>query len=385
MNGEMLKRLLNLPKRNILYNEILKEFRRINTIEKFEYKQFKIEDGIIPVIKTTNQSKNNEKKVIKVFLAAQHNEYNGLFGILEFFREVMKGKLNIEQYFEKDQILFFFPLMNPYGFLNPSKKNKSGYYLKDGENLNRFWRSTFAPEYKNNEVDLDNVPEQAIILKNILKKYWFNKDTRIYFMDFHETSLIERYMFKLSQNLISESYTYKFNHWIEERIIKNIIKIYDLPYIRHPLFIKCNVNADHSHINLSPTAIKLVYEKLQEYIVQNIRKLPFYFCHSENTFEYCNDLAQKVYNKLKDRLWQTKFLTYDHKFQNHGCFIKMSDVTTRKYVYAMELESRKQFFDIFSEIEKSETQSNYYEDKLNDINVGIDLVKRTIIEMTHQF
>ncbi|MFX0176518.1 MAG: hypothetical protein ACFE85_09840 [Candidatus Hodarchaeota archaeon] len=385
MNEETLNKLLTIPKRNGLFKEIVNEFRGVNNIEKLKHREFNTKDGIVPVITLGNEVKSNDVKVIKIFIAAQHNEYNGLFGILEFFKELIKGELKVEDYLKNDQILFFFPLMNPYGFLNPNNENKSGYFLKNGKNLNRFWRRTFAPEYKNNEVDLDNInmPEQTYIVKSILEKYWVKKRIKLYFMDFHETSLLERYMLKLSRNLNSESYTYKFTHWIEERIIYNIIKLYNIQYSSTPLFKKCSTSINHSHLNLSAKQIELVYEKLLEYIVLNIRKLPFYFCHSNNTDEYCVNLAQKVYNKLKDKLWETRFLTFDHNFQDHGCFIKMSDATTRNHVYAMELESQKQFFNIFKEIEKTKTQSNYFEEKLNDINISIELVKSTIIEMIH--
>ena len=39
----------------------------------------------------------------------------------------------------------------------------------------------------------------------------------------------------------------------------------------------------------------------------------------------------------------------------------------------MELESQKHFFNIFEEIEKSKSDPNYLEKKLNLINVSIEL------------
>lgn len=386
MNYNFLNKLLDLPQRNLLYKEILNNFRQVNGIENVRYKEFIIEDGIIPVIKISEHLKLNEIETVKVFLAAQHNEYNGLFGILEFFNDLIEGKVNINSYLKKYQVLFFFPLMNPYGLLYPNIENKSGYYLKTGENLNRFWRRTFVPEYKGNESDLSYLilPEQTKILKNVIEKYWLEQNIKIYFMDFHETSLLQRYMLKLNRNLNYESYTYKFSHWIEERIIWNIIKLFNIPY-RKPLFKKCSSSSNHSHINLSPKEIELLYEKLQEYLIKNNKKMPFYYCHSKNAYEYCEHLAQKVYNKLKSKLWETKFLTYNHKFDEHGCFIKMSDATKREHVYSMELESRKEFFNIFEEIEKAKSHSNYYEEKLDDIKIGIELAYNTIVEMIQIF
>ena len=93
--------------------------------------------------------------------------------------------------------------MNPYGFLNPSKDNKSGYYLKNSSNLNRFWRRTFAPEYKNfNDDQIEYpIPEHAKIVKKILNKYWVKEDIPIYVLDFHETSLLERIPKELNREL----------------------------------------------------------------------------------------------------------------------------------------------------------------------------------------
>ena len=92
-------------------------------------------------------------------------------------------------------------------------------------------------------------------------------------------------------------------------------------------------------------------------------------------------MANIVYDKLKNKLWETYFPAFDHSFINHGCFINMSDATTREKVISMELESQKQFFNIFDEIEKSKSNPNYFEKKLYLINLSVELAVETIKEM----
>ena len=382
MKLETLKALLEIKNRKNIYSEILNFLEELDKLDNFTYINFEITEGIIPVIYINKSFDANKVKNVKVFIGAQHNEYNGLFGILEFLKMVQEQKINIEEILEKDQILIFLPLMNPYGFLNPSKDNKSGYYLKNGSNLNRFWRRTFAPEYENfNDDQIEYpIPEHAKIVKRVLNKYWEKEDIPIYVLDFHETSLLERIPKELNRELKKESITYKFDHWLKESIILNVMELYDIKYYKKPLFFKCNPSANHNHISLSIKQIDDVFEKLLEYLTTNKEKLPFYFCYCEKSKECCESVANEVYNKLKDKLWETCYPAFDH-FHDHGCFVKLCDATSRKKLFSMELESQKQFFNLFEEIEKSKTDPNYYKNKLKLINVGIELAVETILAL----
>ncbi|MFX1558243.1 MAG: hypothetical protein ACFFC9_13395, partial [Promethearchaeota archaeon] len=355
MNMETLKDLLIIQKRQKIYERILTFLRELNNLDKFDYEEYKTLEGIIPVVYFNKSISISEAKSIKIFVGAQHNEYNGLFGILNFLKIVQNQKTLINEIMKREQILIFFPLMNPYGFLNPSKDNKSGYFLKNGTNLNRFWRRTFVSEYKNinnDEIEYP-IPEHAKIVKEILKKYWEKENLPIYILDFHETSLLERFPKELSIGLKKESITYKFDHWLKERIIQNIIELYDIKYYKKPLFYKCNPTADHNHINLSIKQLDTVFEKFLEYMTTNKGKLSFYFCYSDKSKNYCEKVANIIYNKLKEKLWETKFPSVNHRFHDHGCLVKMGDATLREKVYSIELESQKQFFNLFEEIEKS--------------------------------
>ena len=382
MELETLKLLLNKDERKVLYSEIISELEGLDRIDYISYKSFETSEGMIPIILVAKTLNEDKIKLVKMFVGAQHNEYNGLFGILEFLKMVQEQKINIEEILEKDQILIFFPLMNPYGFLNPSKDNKSGYYLKDGTNLNRFWRRTFAPEYQNfNDDQIEYpIPEHAKIVKKVLNKYWEREDISIYVLDFHETSLLERIPKELNRELKKKSITYKFDHWLKENIIQNVMELYDIKYYKKPLFFKCNPSANHKHISLSIKQIDYVFEKLLEYLKTNKENLAFYFCYCEKSKECCESVAYEVYYKLKDKLWETCYPAVDH-FHDHGCFVKLGDATPRKKLFSMELESQKQFFNLFEEIEKSKTDANYYKNKLKLINISIELTLETIFAL----
>ncbi|MFX0019639.1 MAG: hypothetical protein ACFFAF_13020 [Candidatus Hermodarchaeota archaeon] len=382
-----LKNLMDLPKRKQLFLEILKKFKLFNNIKNIYYKAYEIPEGLIPVLFISTSLDSRTVKYVKVFIAAQHNEYNGLFGILKFLHDVKENVTDIENILLKNQTIIFFPLMNPYGFLNPRKDNKSGYFLKNGGNLNRFWRVTFVPEYNELKMPLNNyeLPLQTRIIKKVLKNYWKNEQIGIYIMDFHETSLMDRFITQLSLNLNQESYTFKFTHWLQEKIILNIIELYNLINRPQNLFFKCKASANHRHLNLTMKEINLIYEKLLDYITRNNRKLPFYFCYNNKSKDYCEKLAEIVYHKLEEILWETRFPAFPHDFHDYGCFVNMNKVTKRQKLYAIELESRKQFFDIFIELEKLKSNPDYLEKKVNSINKSILLVNETIKEMIKLF
>ncbi len=380
MNLEKLRALLDISNREKFFQEILGKLKDLDKLDYFSYKKFETSEGIIPIIFIAKTLDEDKIKHVKMFVGAQHNEYNGLFGILEFLEMIKTQKIAISDILIDEQALIFAPLMNPYGFLNPSRHNKSGYYLKNGSNLNRFWRRLFVPDYQHIENDglQYKIPEHAMIIKNILDRYLKNEETDIYILDFHETSLLYRIPRELSMNLDP---FYKFDHWLKEEFIQNIIDLYDIKYYRKPLFYKCNRSADHNHINLTEKQINLVFGKINDYMVKNKEKLAFYFCYSNKSEEFCKRLATIVYNNLKDILWETKYPAFDHNFHDHGCFVKTNDATSRKDIFCVELESQKQFFNLFEEIEKSKTDPVYFDNKLKSINKSLDLVIETIKQM----
>ncbi|MHA2180461.1 MAG: hypothetical protein ACXAAH_03450 [Promethearchaeota archaeon] len=384
---EDLKDLLNLSKRNILFEKVLKKLKKFANLKYFNYSEFKTSEGTIPIITIAKSPIPEEIKYVKVFIGAQHNEYNGLFGIMEFLNLIGTSTIPTEAVINNQQILILAPLMNPYGFLNPRKDNKSGYYLKDGTNLNRYWRRNFAPEYRNDDENINNhpIPTHTKIIKNILDKFWRREEIQVYIMDFHETSLLKKFSEELNRNLKTDLTNYKFDHWLKEGIVHNVIKLNNLKITKKPLFYKCNPNGDHTHINLTEQQLKVVCEKLQEYISNNKKKLEFYFCYSNRSKEFCERFAHNVYNNLKTMLWETCFPAYNHNFNDHGCFVNMNDAIKRKGVYSIELETPKQFFNIFDEIEKSKTDLNYFDKKIRAMNMNIKLVVESMKEISNLY
>lgn len=387
MELKELKSLLDFKKRMEYFKELLSIFRQFTQIDHITYQQYETSEGPIPCIYIKNNGNFEDLRYLKVFVASQHNEYNGLFGILKFLNQLIYNKNDLSRIISKDQDIIFLPIMNPYGFINPRKDNKSGYFLKNGTNLNRFWRRTFASEHllSRNDSKGNPLPEHSKIVKKILQKYWNKEDIYIYILDYHETSLLDKFSIDLLNNFSEKLTTYKFDHWLKEGIILNVIKLFKIPYYKKPLFIKCDQSADHTHINLTNAQLKTVYEKLKKYIAKNSGKLPFYFCYSDISKDFCKRLSNRIYEKLKDILWETYYPAFDHHFHDHGCFVKMSDAISRKNVYTMELESQKQFFDIFDEFKKSKSDPDYFKKKLYSMNLGIELALESIKEMIKIF
>ena len=253
--------------------------------------------------------------------------------------------------------------------------------------LNRYWRKVFAPEYtsERDNLNLNLIPEHAITFRKLIEKYWVRENIKIYILDFHETSLLERFLEEITSNLIEKSITYKFFHWLQEGIVYNVIKLYKIPISRKSLFYKCTPSADHTHINLTIRQLERVTEKLQEYILLNHGKLAFYFCYSGRSKSYCERLAKKVYGEMREILWETYFPAFNHNFTDHGCFVNMNDSIIRRGVYSMELESEKLFFNIFDEIDKSRKDKDYSDKKVQKLNKSIQLVAESIKAMIKLF
>ncbi len=384
MNVKTLQELLDVNNRNGLFSKLLEFFESLNQLQFITVGIHDTGEGKIPIINVAKNLNIDRVKHVKLFVGAQHNEYNGLFGILELLKQIYNEERSIHDILIDDQVVIFAPLMNPFGFLNPKKDNKSGYYLKNGMNLNRFWRKVFIPEFEEEQDELNNnpIPDAAKLIERILHPYWEREDIKIYIIDFHETSLLERFPRELSMELTNY---YKFDHWLKKAIIKNIIDLNGVNYHGKLLFYKCNPLSDHDHVNLSIKQVDFIREKLFEYMVDNQDKLSFYFVHSRKSKEYSSRLVNIIHERLKDILWETTFPLHDHEFYEHGCLVKMNDATTRDNLYCIELENQKQFFNIFEEIERSKNIENYFQDKLDKINKSLLLVKETIIETIKSF
>ena len=126
MNLRTLKQLLDVKNRQELYLEILDFLDSLNDIETINCQIHQTSEGKIPIVSISNLSHEDEIESVKLFVGAQHNEYNGLFGILEFLKKIQNNQVRFSNQIIKNQVLIFAPLMNTYGFLYPQKENKSG-------------------------------------------------------------------------------------------------------------------------------------------------------------------------------------------------------------------------------------------------------------------
>ena len=93
MELETLMQLLDVQKRRVLFDKILDKLREIGNLEFVKYEVFETSEGRIPVITITKLSDLSEVKNVKVFVGAQHNEYNGLFGILDLLKQIQKQQI----------------------------------------------------------------------------------------------------------------------------------------------------------------------------------------------------------------------------------------------------------------------------------------------------
>ena len=88
MDVKTLKKLIDLPARNEFFTEILEFIESLDQLDYIYSKIHEIPEGKIPIIHVKKSMDFNEVKYVKLFVGAQHNEYNGLFGILELFQQI---------------------------------------------------------------------------------------------------------------------------------------------------------------------------------------------------------------------------------------------------------------------------------------------------------
>ena len=84
MELETLKGLLDISHRKVLLDKIFEQLEDLDKINYVSFEKHEISNGTIPIVKIARSLKLDDVKTVKIFVGAQHNEYNGLFGILEF-------------------------------------------------------------------------------------------------------------------------------------------------------------------------------------------------------------------------------------------------------------------------------------------------------------
>ncbi len=375
IDKDILNKLLIPQERKKLLNEIFNKLELFNKSDFVELEYLEISDGKIPVL-TINQPKSlDQLRKLYIMVASQHNEYCGLFGQISYLFELTSTKnKDLISNELKNSMIILFPLMNPYGFLNPRPDNKFGYYLKNGDNLNRYWRKTFIPNFR--EKDEDNnpyiIPENALVFKNFMQKYW-ERDLEIYLIDFHETSLFRRFTEDMVKNLNA---FYKLEHYYKMWIVEYLVKRENLPK-REPLFMKPHPDLDHHHFNITINQGEQLRDNLKEAWEKNNDKLPFAYIYNYKSGDFCRSIARNVQSKLKDLMWDIRQPAFLHP-EDHGCFVCLGHSTRRPKTFTFELECDKQLFNLLEEIEKCKSNQVYFNKKIDNINKIIDIVRETI-------
>ncbi len=375
IDKDILNKLLIPQERKKLLNEIFNKLELFNKSDFVELEYLKISDGKIPVLTINKPKSLDQLKRVFIFVGSQHNEYSGLFGMISYLTESVST--NNSELLLKDKIntmMIFFPLMNIYGFLNPRPDNKSGYYLKNGDNLNRYWRNTFIPNYI--EKDEDNnpyiIPENALVFKNFIQEYW-ERDLEIFLIDFHETSLLRRFTEDMVKNLNA---FYKLEHYYKMWIVEYLVKRENLPK-REPLFVKPHPDLDHHHFNITINQGEQLRENLKVAWEKNKDTLPFAYIYNYKSGDFCRSIARNVQSKLKDLIWDIRQPAFLHP-EDHGCFVCLGHSTQRPKTFTFELECDKQFFNLLEEIEKCKSNQVYFNKKIDNVNKTIEIVRETI-------
>ncbi|MHA1804179.1 MAG: hypothetical protein ACTSU4_06535 [Promethearchaeota archaeon] len=381
MNLEILKKILFPEQRKILFEQILTDFQRACQLPWLRFEVHETPEGKILFIRFSSNKGEQKSNSLKIFIGAQHNEYNGLFGILEFLRIINRNENLLQEFLNKNQEVFFFPLMNPHGFLNPTITNKSGYYLKDGTNLNRYWYRTFMGDLRRNITNdsLFDVPPQAKLLKKKMVPFWKEEEVSIFIVDFHETSLLRRFPLDLKNTLTPHQI---IDHWLKKELIENIMTLNQIPLTNEEVFRVESLDKEQNWVlNLKIEEAELIKKGFKEFLKLNEHKLPFYFYCSRKSKKFCQRVAFNVYQKMKDKLWTIINPVIGHYFHEHGCFIHLNENAQRKNFYVFELESDKHFFDLFDEIKKVHSNPNYLNEKRVYLNYSIELVANVIQEI----
>ena len=377
-NEEFLSKILNPEARKELLEEIFGLFESYSSSNLINLEYLEISDGKIPVL-TFNKPQNlTQIKRVLIFVASQHNEYSGLFGQIAYLQEISSENSELVPK-DPGTMMIFFPLMNPYGFLNPREDNKSGYYLNNGANLNRFWRKTFIPNYLEDEQEVasQQLPENCVVFKKYMEDYW-DREIEIFLFDFHETSLFRRYSEDMAVNLNA---FYKFEHEYKMWIVQYLTRLEDLPK-REPLFVQPGQCIDHHHFNLNINQGEKLLGDFRKAWESNRDKIPFFYIYNSKSRDFCSSIAHRVQEELKDVMWDVRKPSNNH-LHNHGCFVCLGHSTTRPNTFTCELELDKQFFNLFEEIDKCNNDQSYFNKKLENINREIEIVKETIKQIVH--
>ncbi len=103
MEIETLVALLDITNRQKLLDKILEQLEDLDEITYVSFEKHEISEGTIPIIYIARSLEVVNVKSVKIFVGAQHNEFNGLFGILRFLTMVREREINVEDLLLEDE------------------------------------------------------------------------------------------------------------------------------------------------------------------------------------------------------------------------------------------------------------------------------------------
>lgn len=340
---------MSSERRMALYSAIRQEIQGIGkNSDRLVYAEIPLKpsesEKILPVVFSEKIRPNGP---LLVLIGAQHNEYNGLFGLLHFFRNNGIEKLSEWQEYTNGGILVS-PITNVHGFLYPNKENKWGYFVDQNSkgrrvNSNRHWDKTLSYHViqKNQRfIPVINRNLGSLILS--LRKPTVKAENPVYLMDFHETSLVYRYWLDMSQNLSKE---YRINHWIKRWLLSE-----SSAYLHQKKVLNGKYSTS-SH-----------YASLRQYLNENLDHLQdktFYFFTAANQFamELTTMIDQRIYRNWSHELFPLDKRVFKSPYKKKGDFVDAS--SHREWISAVAVEMRKLFYNLEKERVACENSKNY--------------------------
>ncbi|TFF86554.1 MAG: hypothetical protein EU551_01210 [Promethearchaeota archaeon] len=350
IDEDIIKDLLYPERRIELFLNIDKLLKKLAASLQINYKRLSLNDSNYIPILFYRKSKSSAPFIL--IQGAQHNEYNGTFGIIDYLSS--KNVESLLEWCENTSGGFcFIPILNVKGFLNPIKENKYGYYTNNPRginnnektlNTNRFWDKTV--EYKILNASKYNIPEENRLLGNFLLDIREVKNTprsKFIILDFHETSL--PYKFRKEMEIKFDTDYSIRDHWLKGWILETVLLYKSIPFIN----------------KVSKPVVKLVRDALSDLNKDIDLKTVYFLLFTPHSRKFAQYISNKVENIFKTKLWfSTKYCFY-HKYPLNGCYCTAN--MNRPWINAIEIEARKIFFDLEKERNNFEN-INWYKDHL---------------------
>lgn len=355
--------ILDIEKRKRLFNKIVEGL--ISSEAKLNAKFVKINisrgEYFIPVLYSPKQK---DGAPILTFIGAQHNEFSGLFGQMQFL--LSDSSQFLMEWKERTKGGFcFVPLFNVDGFFRPKKHNKWGYFSRLNNNnptsgnyinLNRYWNEVFS-NY------LSNVPVEHHEFGKFLSGIGGLGEGRqgpLYIIDFHETSLVYRYIEELALRFDND---YRVDHWIKKWIIDSTSD-----------YIKAN----NPHFNPFDE-MQNFKEVIKSLFKERMDKSFYVIEYAESTEKMAREIDKMIYPVYKNKLIYSSNRCLLQPYPIKGSIIASS--RQFPWVFALEFEFRKLIYDLKKEQELVKKNPDYKLILLDEFILNQEITSQIIVSI----